>query len=116
METKEFTLGEFFDAMEKNGYPKLQNGSYVYLNPDETVYAACAFGQAGLNLGIGEEIGRLHSAVLNAGQDAGVSALGQLIHDNDKTDMTIQEIAQKYRNLCKDILDETFEVWIGDYD
>lgn len=49
---KEFTLGDFFDAMEKNGYPK-SNGLYIRRdNNTGEVIEACAFGQAALNMSV----------------------------------------------------------------
>lgn len=42
---------DFIAALEKNGYRKA-NGKYITFKRDGSIYAACAVGQALLNLGV----------------------------------------------------------------
>lgn len=51
---RKFNTRQFIDAMKKNGYRKA-HGSWIQFkesNPKNGVYAACAGGQAFLNLGV----------------------------------------------------------------
>lgn len=47
-----FTLGQFIDAMEKNGLPQEFEAGLVGRDQDDLIVSACAIGQGFYNLGI----------------------------------------------------------------
>jgi hypothetical protein len=96
------TIGDVFDAMEKDGYPKLTNGDYINITDDGEILA-CAYGQAGINLGISPRF--LHGK-LTAYDDI----YHHVIADNDRSDLSVSEIARKYRRSRPSLLKDEFEV------
>ncbi len=112
--SKTFTIREFLDNMEKNGFPKAA-GSYVRIDEltiwralkDEeygSISGACAFGQAALNL-------HVPASVL----DSTVSALSHslaenIIKLNDKTETSVPEIARIMKERYSYLLDENITV------
>lgn len=99
---KTVTENDIYEAMKKNGYDKLQTGDYIYYEDEEgiKVGAACAVGQAALNLGV--EPVSLASVIQRAFSQHNSKLNGQalLVQDiystNDITDMTVPEIADTF--------------------
>lgn len=56
---KRVSVKQFIAAMRKNGYKQARQSYIKYAQDEKTVIAACAFGQAGLNLGVSP--GDLHN-------------------------------------------------------
>lgn len=87
---KEITVDEVFDAIEKDGLPKLL-GSFYRWEKGEIV-AGCAFGQAAINLG-GISAASLQSGLATISR----VAAGKIIYLNDNTPSSLPEIAETMR-------------------
>lgn len=110
------TVNDILNAMEKNGYrkakkvfisfrssaPPMSKVAYDYNDvlPDtENVYAACAFGQAALNLGIP------HRKFFNAFPNAHV-----IVELNDYTSKSIKQIVKEYRERYPEHLETAIQI------
>jgi len=96
------TLGEVFDAMEKDGYPKVQHSyNKITRYKGKWVEGYCALGQASINLDLGSgEIGGLLRSQGFAEVYDFVTKL------NDNTTSKIQTIAKRARKEFVNRLDE----------
>jgi len=119
----DITIGQFIDAIEKNGFPQGFGGlfqkkifdeveDYEYMDdvdPEEFVYA-CAYGQGLINLGVIQNV-----LVLNRNSFEGLFyvAVWEL---NDQNRFTPQEIAQRLRNRYSDVLDRVLEAEFEPFD
>jgi len=92
---------DIIEAIRKDGYEKVANTYIVWEN--RKVVAACAFGQAALNLAPKswtnaekeDFASDIHSRALNLNY----LAFSQVIDLNDHTDKTLPEIADEVENL-----------------
>jgi len=118
---KTITVGELIDAVEKNGYPKITGtlfrqkprgkqlwfiGKTAYtdrsiITEDSTIGAACAIGQACINLGIT--------------QPRGHDVINWIIRKNDRTAMSVSEIGKAARIKFANRLEERIPVSEFDY-
>lgn len=123
MTTKNITLAALFDAMEKNGYEKAKGDYIIYNDIDNKVDSACAYGQAALNLNVDPASLRLSFLEVYV-PHPGNSSLpwpisDAIVYDNDKTDMSVPEIARKYREIvgpeAESIVVTLTEVKYNDY-
>jgi hypothetical protein len=104
---KEITVDDFLDAIEKNGLTKLQ---YSYVDDIKTITAGCAFGQAAVNLDVDPSSLRLNISNISFILMSGV------INDNDHTEMTLPEIARKWREKYSEkFRSRKMEVRVRDY-
>ena len=99
----DWTLGDFFDMMEKNGYKKATNGEFInykydpYGEKTTEIATACAVGQAALNMGMSaDDTGALAIAVETIVKH--FFSVVSIYVENDGTDISVPEIARKYRN------------------
>jgi hypothetical protein len=108
---KRFTIREVLDAMEKNGYPKLTNGHYVKWDKGQVV-AACAIGQAALNLGVkpADLNETLYAPFVSYGNRFRQILDYYIPNQNDRSAKTVPQIAREFRELVKDHLDIVIEV------
>jgi hypothetical protein len=110
---KTVTLSEILDAMEKNGYTKYQGEFVIYedvVDTEPQIKAACAVGQAALNLGVHPS--SLYKALNWWIDDETYYLWGDdIARDNDTTEMTVPEIAHKYRKELKKFLNKEFMVY-----
>lgn len=107
---KEITLGELADAIEKNGLPKF-TGSFYDIEeigpeaPHQPAYivAACAFGQAAINLDVSapdlfNNVNELMYAESVGNSPEGDFFIGDyVVRENDHSTQTLPEIAAKLR-------------------
>lgn len=87
---RKFNTRQFIDAMKKNGYRK-SHGHWVQFmgsKPENGVYAACAGGQALLNLGVAPADVETAHYYLPAGFQ------GEFIGKNDNTKSSVTQIAE----------------------
>ena len=116
VEYKEFTFGEFIDAIEENGLPqtfgsffrnKLQDG--LSLNPRGIIWSACAVGQGDINLGIRPD-GWLGD------WDGDVQFVREQIYElNDIQRLSLPEIAQKVRDRYPTVLSTKIKAPVKTY-
>lgn len=100
------TLGDFFDAMEKNGWRKATGAYVVRSKNGDKVLRACAYGQAGLNLDIDptDLAHRTKLAVMEATKGS-KHIYSEITHLNDFTSTSVPNIARKLREEYKDLLE-----------
>lgn len=102
-ETQEYwTLGDFFDAMEKNGYPK---AIASYINRDLAtgqIIGACAMGQAGLNMDIPPSV-----LATQISYRFGGMLPATIYTQNDDTKKRVKTIAKELRAKYKDQLNSS---------
>lgn len=103
-----FNTRQFIDAMEKNGYRKA-NGTFVqYKEGTIEVYAACAVGQALLNLGV------MPGYVLEAARKVPSAITDYVYGWNDDEKWPLKKIVKELK--AWDIYqDEPIEFEIDDY-
>jgi len=94
--TQQISVGDILDAMERNGYPQIDNFFVKY--EDGKVLGACAIGQAGLNLNILPiEVYMFLNKAYN--DEEFNTDLGDLIAaDNDNLVFPVDEVARNWRN------------------
>lgn len=103
--TRKFTSRDIIDAMERNGYRKA-NGTFVQFKGDTNeVYAACAIGQALLNLGVNPE------DVAEAAEHI-PSVLHDVYQLNDQDKWSLKRIVREIKTW--DLYTEPVEVNIPD--
>lgn len=110
VEKKEFTIGEFLDAMEANGLPKVTGALYrtrvrgqvIGLgegranDPTIKIGAGCAIGQANINLGIVD---------YNSNEEYFWEVRRYVVEQNDKSGTSVPDIARRARKRFKRYLD-----------
>ena len=117
MGTRTVTLSQVVEAMEENGYPQ----GYRHLLKDsrestldsykgQKIVAACAIGQAGLNLGVGllALAGALHNIKLRTNSKE--SLFDFIVELNDIKEFPVKEIAVKTRKQYNKIINKSIEV------
>jgi len=116
-ETRTLSLGEFFDALEANGLPQIygtywsyNNGGNRYIGEFE-IGAACALGQAALNLNT--SYSNLEEALGEFKNSKGKSLTDSIIDRNDQSRWGVKQIAKYYRTKYANRLKETFEIDIN---
>lgn len=106
---KVVTVGEVLDAIEKDGYEKVQHKWERYervprkIGPFKTgenwkITGACAIGQGALNLDVSP--GSLYGELSKIRPAFSHFSLGSdIIHSNDNTDTPVPEIARQFREF-----------------
>lgn len=111
---KKIKIGEFVDAMEKNGYRQEFNRLFAYLRPDgivsgsngdgyRPIIRACALGQGFLNLSIDDV--EEHPEDEADAWNRWSFFTSRVIEMNDLDHLPIQTIVDKVRTEFADILD-----------
>ncbi len=106
------TVADIIEAIRQNGLPKY-HGNFYYFNGASRSYryssaqveAACALGQAAINLNVAAN--QLWQGLndLNIFIDLETKALGHYIaHLNDDTELTLQQIADRLDSELNDTL------------
>jgi hypothetical protein len=117
---KTVTYRDLFDAIEKNGLEQAVgswfrtedtdvNDDDLWLPKKSEIKAACAVGQAALNLGV--ELHFLRENNLSGDRNL----IGTIEHWNDDEELTLQQIADKGRAEYAEYLDQpfgTFPEWV----
>lgn len=100
-------VSDFVKALELNGYEQT-NGIMIRSTPDGKIAAACAFGQAALNLGA-----RIDSLEIGLGVDL----TDFVIAKNDGEGLDCEKIAQLIREkyAFEDILNSKVTFLVQDY-
>lgn len=123
---KEFTLGEFIDAVERDGL-KQAIGTYfandkgpLSNNPRSAIGAACAVGQGAINLGVSpddwEYPDENHDRNYYGWDATKVQDVRAYIYDlNDSEKMPIPEIAQRVRETYPNHLDIKIKAPVKNY-
>lgn len=96
---KTITLNTFIKSIEANGLEQAYHGFLRY-NEDEKIYAACAIGQAMINLET--DYGELYYEL----EKIGPGMYWQIIDMNDKDHMPFDVIGQELRLRYKDKLNK----------
>lgn len=111
---KTVTLRQVLEAIQKNGLPKIQKQYFMYNDTDGKANGACAIGQAAINLNVSPASLRREFADLVIGDDY-TDIMAQIVYDNDNTDMTFEELANKYLSTLSEkdlnevvVLDEVY--------
>lgn len=112
MNKKKLTVAQVVDAIEQNGYKQAYGTMYDMPNG-----AACAMGQAGLNLGVSgyalsDELQTFTGLMLPNGETMDLA--GFIVSRNDHYHAKPATIAQRIRMYFPEILDHTLEVRIDD--
>ena len=110
------TVGQFIDAIEKNGLPQhfgdfFFRGDNYSDNPNPKVTQACAVGQAYINLGIYNENGYMINGFrwgdgTDASRDFGSSVESYAINLNDEHHLDFAAIAERLRGYYAGNLDD----------
>lgn len=113
-ETKEVTVGEFIDALERNGFRQAR-GVWIAFNKDDSVQRACAMGQAAINLGIDYEgLGlRLDIPTRDNLFAGGLSSL--IMRLNDSKGLSCKAIAEEVRIKYAKKLNKKFTARVREY-
>lgn len=104
IEVKDITLGDVFDAIEKNGYPQIRGNFIKYKGDDDTndVIGACAVGQGALNLGVAPTELGYHLANIKVGDRPLSDAI---FSRNDGSKWKCKTIATFFRKKLEGQLD-----------
>lgn len=120
-ELKTFTLGEFADAIEKNGLPQThfnffrdEVGRALALDSPAPIAQACAVGMAAINLGV--NVNNLRANLYVETGDLLPLGICRIIESwNDGDGLTFKQIADKFRSRYPTILDKEFAVLTQEY-
>lgn len=116
---RELTVREFIEAIRKNGYDKAKgeyfrrgnsrkpSGYFEDINNAGPIVAACAYGQAALNLKVPPA--SLRNIMAKSKKLTHLS--DKVINLNDNTNLNMQQIADRLEELYPDLLDFRFEVY-----
>jgi hypothetical protein len=131
------TIRDFIEAGRKNGYPVARNGNYInikasardrayyttsfgmsfseYYDQPELVQSACFMGQSGINLKKNPAVlaNALTRALINYGKYAGM--VGVIANKNDRTDWSLDQIADFLTAEFEEVLDIDIEAFINSY-
>lgn len=111
------SLGDFLDALEENGLPQAHAQYWSHDNKrvrssiegEFEVGAACAIGQAALNLGTHyHELEAIMQTKFKNSKN--VPLTSSIISRNDGSRWGIKQIARFYRRRFSNRLDETFDI------
>jgi hypothetical protein len=80
------TVSDVIEAMRKNGFEQNFDGNYFRYNNEEKIIAACAYGQAAINLGCSPE------SLQNA---FGSMVYIEIVQLNDASRLSVQAIADE---------------------
>lgn len=110
---KTFTVGDFIDAMERNGYPQARDGNWIVMTKDETkVRRACAMGQGLLNMGL-DQMDFQHvfrEVTYREGYYIRQNFTSFVMYLNDTEKLSIKKIAERAREKFKSVLNEKVTV------
>lgn len=125
MTIKEFTLGQFFDAVASSPVPKTRNSFFSGPNGQEygngdafyefEISGACAFGAAGLVLGCDPDdlVNALSLFTIDRNEAGDKTTLASaIIEKNDQTTKSLSIIAGHFRRIMRDHLTDTLTAGI----
>lgn len=114
-----FTVKQFLEAAEKNGYP-WGKGEYVekVVIDGEEITKACFYGQAGLNLGLNPDnkdqfdklVKRIEDIRAKNPKLVNQSSYHTLWYLNDRYAESYEEVVRKAQEDLKDYENEEFEL------
>jgi len=106
-----FKLSDVIDAIEKNGLPK-KVGGYYDIDHSGKPIAACAMGQAAINLKVNPFSLASRTCVFRSsiGSDISYPFDARVFKLNDTTNLSFKEIADVLRAEYKDHLDKEFVI------
>lgn len=116
MASRKITFKDLAEALKKNGFEQLY-GQYIRFDFDSKVIAGCAYGQAGVNLGVSpQELNNLVDEYCYNRQSSEFSI--DIINLNDEKHVEVSEIGEKVEAwaIKEDILNEILgELQIVEY-
>lgn len=116
---KTFTFQEFVDAIRKDGYKKAKctyfrdkrGVKYSAIGNLEDISAACAYGQAAINLGLPypSDIRVAHTRTVRY-SDPIWRFSDEVIRLNDRTSFSMARIADELEKKFPELMSQTFEI------
>jgi hypothetical protein len=116
MASKKVTINDIINAIEQNGLP--QSRGLLFRYSDDQITAACAMGQAIVNLGVDS---RLFSIIYDhfssksrfkySSKEMRIAQMGNhIIVCNDRKKMSLKEIADELRVIYSDAMNESVKI------